>query len=189
MRHRKDHRRLGVNQSQRKALLRSLCISLATYGQIETTVARAKELRREFEKLITLGKKGDLAARRMAYSVIPSKSSVAKIFNEYAPAFESRTGGYTRIIRTGFRYGDNSKMALIKLVGQGVDFNTYQAPKEEDKKVKETKPKVKADNDADKQNKKSEKPAKSKGIFENIKRTILKDSAPKQKIRQTQKNK
>ncbi|MBL0690823.1 MAG: 50S ribosomal protein L17 [SAR324 cluster bacterium] len=129
MRHRKAFRRLGVNKGQRKALLKSLATQLAERGEISTTLARAKELKRAFDKLITLGKKSSLHARRLAYRRLNSSKSVIKIFDEYAPKFKNRLGGYTRIYKLANRLGDNSLMAKITLA----EYDDYQ-PEKEDKK-------------------------------------------------------
>jgi len=116
MKHKKKLRRLGVNKDQRKALLKSLNTALAEKGKITTTLARAKELKREFEKLITLGKKGSLHARRLAYQRLQTEKAVYNIFDVYAPSLKSRIGGYTRIYKLKNRLGDNSEIAMIQLV-------------------------------------------------------------------------
>jgi large subunit ribosomal protein L17 len=116
MRHQKGGRKLGRTSSHRKAMLRNMLASFFEKEKIETTTAKAKELRPLAEKMITLGKRGDLHARRKVLRLIPNKKIVRKLFNEIASRFETRLGGYTRIIRTGYRSGDRAPMAVIELV-------------------------------------------------------------------------
>ena len=116
MRHRKAGRRLGRNSSHRDAMLRNMVTSLLDQERIVTTVAKAKEARRVAEQMITLGKKGDLHARRQALAYIRSKSIVAKLFDQLSSQYAERQGGYTRIIRTGTRIGDAAPMAILELV-------------------------------------------------------------------------
>ncbi|MBW2185081.1 MAG: 50S ribosomal protein L17 [Desulfuromonadales bacterium C00003068] len=118
MRHNKSGRRLGRNSSHRKAMLRNMVTSLLDHERITTTDARAKEVRKVAEKLITLGKRGDLHARRQALSVVFDKKVVAKLFDRLAPRFQDRPGGYTRIIKVGNRLGDNAPVSIIELVEQ-----------------------------------------------------------------------
>jgi large subunit ribosomal protein L17 len=101
---------------RRKALLRNIVTSLLKHGRIETTEARAKELNAFAEKMITLGKKGDLAARRQALRFLLEEDVVKYLFDELAPKFSQRQGGYTRIIRKGFRRGDAAQMVLVEMV-------------------------------------------------------------------------
>ncbi len=112
----RGHRKLGRPTDQRNAMLRSMTTSLLEHGRIKTTVPRAKEVRRTTEKMITLGKKGDLAARRRAAAYITDPSVVKQLFDEIAPNYEDRQGGYTRIIKIGPRVGDAAEMAYIELV-------------------------------------------------------------------------
>jgi len=121
MRHRTAGRKLNRSSSHRLAMLRNMVTSLLEHERIVTTLPKAKELRRAAEKMITLGKRGDLHARRQAASYVRSKSLVTKLFNDLAPQYADRQGGYTRIIRTGVRPGDAAPMALIELVN-------YEAP-------------------------------------------------------------
>lgn len=118
MRHNKSGRRLGRNSSHRKAMLRNMVTSLIDHERITTTDARAKEVRKIAEKMITLGKRGDLHARRQAMSVIFEKKVVAKLFDRLAPRFQERAGGYTRIIKVGNRAGDNAPVSIIEFVDQ-----------------------------------------------------------------------
>lgn len=116
MRHRKDHRRLGRKSEHRRALLRNLVTALFQYERIETTVAKAKETRRFAERMITFGKKGDLAARREVAAFILKPEVVAKLFSTIAPWYKDRNGGYTRIVRIGHRLGDAGETAYLELV-------------------------------------------------------------------------
>jgi large subunit ribosomal protein L17 len=117
MRHRKAGRKLNRTAAHRKAMLRNMVTSLLEHERIVTTVPKAKETRRIAEKMITLGKRGDLHARRQAMAYIRSKGVVAKLFDELSGQYADRQGGYTRIIRTGNRYGDAAPMAIVELVG------------------------------------------------------------------------
>lgn len=137
MRHRKSGRKLSMDSSERKAMFRNMVTSLMLHGQIKTTVQRAKELRRHAERLITIGKKspsqsaiesleGDaqrqaradrVSAIRRVRSWVNDDEAVHRLFEEYAERFRARPGGYTRVIKAGFRGGDNAEMAIIALVG------------------------------------------------------------------------
>jgi large subunit ribosomal protein L17 len=116
MRHLKQGRKLGRTTAHRKALLRNLATALLEHERIITTEPKAKELRRVADKLVTLGKRGNLHARRQALQVVQSNAVVQKLFNEIAPRFAERQGGYTRILRLGYRPGDAAAMAVIELV-------------------------------------------------------------------------
>ena len=116
MRHRKAGRRLGRTTSHRDAMLRNMVTSLLDQERIVTTVPKAKEARRLAEQMITLGKRGDLHARRQAMAYIRSGNIVAKLFDQLSNQYADRQGGYTRIIRTGNRSGDAAPMAIIELV-------------------------------------------------------------------------
>ena len=109
-------RKLGRTTPHRRAMLRNLTTDLLREGRIETTVTRAKETRRMAEKMITLGKRGDLHARRQALAYIFDESVVTKVFEEIAPKYADRQGGYTRILKKGPRRGDGAEMAIIELV-------------------------------------------------------------------------
>jgi large subunit ribosomal protein L17 len=117
MRHRVAGWKLGRNTSHRRALLRNLVTSLILEERIETTVTKAKALRPHVEKMITLGKKGDVASRRLAAGYLMTRESVDKLFDTVAPRFGDREGGYTRIVLTGFRKGDGGEKAFIELIG------------------------------------------------------------------------
>jgi len=116
MRHLKQGRKLGRTTAHRQALLRNLVTALLEHERIVTTEPKAKELRRLADKLVTLGKRGDLHARRQALRVIRSHTVVRKLFDQVAPRFAERHGGYTRIMRFGYRPGDAAAMAIIELV-------------------------------------------------------------------------
>ena len=116
MRHRKDHRRLGRKAEHRHALLRNLVTALFEHERIETTVAKAKETRRLAERLITFGKRGDLAARRHVARFLYKPEILAKLFETIAPWYSERNGGYTRIIRIGRRLGDAGEIGFLELV-------------------------------------------------------------------------
>ena len=109
-------RKLGKTSAQRKALLRQQVTDLLEYGKLETTFYRAKEVQPVVEKMITLGKKGNLAAYRKAMSYVTKEDVVQKLFKEIAPKYADRNGGYTRVTRTGARRGDAAEMAVIELV-------------------------------------------------------------------------
>ncbi|MCX8044359.1 MAG: 50S ribosomal protein L17 [Desulfobacterota bacterium] len=114
MRHLKAGRKLGMDTSHRLAVLRNMVTSLIEHERITTTDTRAKELRRIADKMVTLGKRGDLHARRLAMRVIREKRIAKKLFEEIAPRFAQKNGGYTRIIKIGRRHGDNAPMSLIE---------------------------------------------------------------------------
>ncbi len=119
MRHRKAGRRLSRTTSHRKATMKSLAVALFTHRNIETTVAKAKELRRFAEPLITLAKKDSVTNRRRAYAALRDHAAVKALFGEIAPTYTERPGGYTRILRLGNRLGDAAAMSRIELVGLG----------------------------------------------------------------------
>jgi len=116
MRHRKAGRKLNRSSSHRSALFRNMVTSLLERERIQTTDAKAKELRRVAEKMITLGKRGDLHARRQALAVIRSKSVTAKVFDVLAQRYKERPGGYTRVMKLGHRAGDAAPVSIIELV-------------------------------------------------------------------------
>ena len=116
MRHRHGLRKLNRTSSHRLAMLRNMCNSLITHEAIKTTVPKAKELRRVVEPLITLAKEPTLANRRLAFDRTRDRDVVAKLFNVIGPRYKARPGGYTRILKMGFRVGDNAPMAFVELV-------------------------------------------------------------------------
>ena len=118
MRHRNAFRKLNRTATHRSALFASLATALIKHEQIVTTLPKAKELRRVTDRLITLAKKGDLHARRLAFSRIRDEAMVAKLFETLGPRYAARPGGYTRVLKAGFRYGDSAPMAVIELVNR-----------------------------------------------------------------------
>jgi large subunit ribosomal protein L17 len=116
MRHNKSGKRLGRNTPHRTAMLRNMVTSLFDHEKITTTDARAKELRKVADRMITLGKRGDLHARRQVLNVIRDQNVVAKLFDQIGPRYKDRSGGYTRIIKIGSRLGDNAPQSIIALV-------------------------------------------------------------------------
>ena len=117
MRHRKKGRQLSRTRSHRKATMRNLATSLFRHERIETTTAKAKELRPYAERLITLARRGDLHARRLAAMKIQDREVLGKLFDDIAPRYMERPGGYTRVLKLGNRKGDAAEMSLIELVG------------------------------------------------------------------------
>lgn len=151
MRHKVAGRAFGRTANHRKALLRNLVISLFEHLKIETTVAKAKETKRMAERIITLGKKGDIHSRRLALSRIPNKHAVTKLFTDIAPKIE-RSSGYLRVLKTRFRAGDNSDMAILEFV----DYDLLKGEPEGEKKEEKKKTKAKG-----KETKKEEQEKKS----------------------------
>ncbi len=171
MKHRVAGKTFGRRPEQKKALFRGLATSLVQYERIETTIVKAKEMRRIVEPLITLGKEGTLAARRKALSYLYSKETVAKLFGELAERFKTRQGGYTRIFHLGLRRGDGAEMGLIELIpgektkkkeesAKGKTKEKVKEPKE--KKAEKTKPEPKAAKEKPKAEKKKTEPASKK---------------------------
>ena len=121
MRHGAAHRKLGRTASHRTAMFANMAASLIKHEQITTTLPKAKELRPFVEKLVTLGKKGDLHARRQAISHVRDVTQVGKLFETIGPRYAERNGGYIRIMKAGFRHGDNAPMAVIEFVDRDVE--------------------------------------------------------------------
>jgi len=121
MRHRHGYRKLNRTHSHRKAMFVNMAASLLTHEQITTTLPKAKELRRIADKMITLGKKGSLHARRQAASYLRDDEVLVKLFDTLAERYKDRPGGYTRVLKAGFRYGDSAPMAVIELVDRDPD--------------------------------------------------------------------
>lgn len=119
MRHRLSHRKMNRTSSHRQALLRNLSIALLKHEAIRTTLPKAKELRKVVEPLITLGKTPTLANRRLAFDRLRDRDMVGKLFDDLGPRFQQRPGGYVRILKFGFRPGDNAPMAYVELVDRG----------------------------------------------------------------------
>ncbi len=134
MRHGKVHRKLGRKPEHRRAMFANMAAALIKHEQIVTTVPKAKDLRPIVEKLITLGKKGDLTARRQAIAEMRDVPMVKKLFDVLAPRYKDRNGGYTRVIKAGYRYGDSAAVAVIEFVdrdvaAKGLDSGPVQAKK------------------------------------------------------------
>lgn len=121
MRHGMSGRKLGVTTSHRKAMFRNMAVALIKHEQITTTLPKAKELRPVVEKLITLGKRGDLHARRQAFALLRDETIVSKLFSTIAERYKSRPGGYSRVLKAGVRYGDAANMAVIELIERDVN--------------------------------------------------------------------
>lgn len=186
MRHRSAHRKLGRKTEHRISLLRNLAASLISHGRIRTTEAKAKELRPFVEKLVTLGKRDSLHARRHALAILPRRDVVTKLFGDVSPRFSERPGGYTRILKLAHRQGDGASMAFIEFVdykfegaaGGGAPGKTDKADKK--KPEKESKAKAEAtepeDDEAPKAQKakSAEKAPKAKKAAEPKKKTAKK---------------
>lgn len=126
MRHRLSNRKLNRTTSHRLAMLRNMANSLLRHEVIKTTLPKAKELRRVAEPLITLGKKPSLANRRLAFDRLRDREMVVKLFDELGPRFQSRNGGYLRILKCGFRLGDNAPMAIVELVDRPAGAEAFE---------------------------------------------------------------
>lgn len=144
MRHGKKGRQFGRNSSHRRALFRNLVTSLLEHGSIETTEAKAKEIRGIADKMITLGKQGDLQAKRTAFAFIQKREVVTRLFDTLAPLSANRPGGYTRVVKTRIRLGDSAPMAVIELVDKPAPVAAAPAA-EEAKSEKKAAPKKKAE--------------------------------------------
>ena len=127
MRHRHGLRKLNRTTAHRTAMLRNMCNSLLLHEQIKTTLPKAKELRRVVEPIITLGKKPSLANRRLAFDRLRDRDMVVKIFDELGPRYANRNGGYLRILKFGFRVGDNAPMAIVELMDRPEQEEAAQA--------------------------------------------------------------
>lgn len=140
MRHLNRGRKLNRSSSHRKALLRNLMLSLIRHERIRTTDAKAKELRRYADRMVTLGKQGDLSARRMVFGLIESRDAVKKLFDIIAPRFKDRAGGYTRVIKFRVRIGDAAPVSIIEFTGSAESAKSKKprkktaAPKKEARK-------------------------------------------------------
>ena len=130
MRHRNGLRKLNRTSSHRAAMLRNMAVSLLQHEAIKTTVPKAKELRKVVEPLITLAKEPTLANRRLAFDRLRDRDIVTKLFNELGPRFKTRPGGYTRILKMGFRVGDNAPMAYVELVDRAEEAAPAEAAAE-----------------------------------------------------------
>ena len=137
MRHGKVHRKLNRTAEHRRAMFANMCAALIKHEQIVTTLPKAKELRPIVEKLVTLGKKGGLGMRRQAISEMRDLDQTRKLFDVLAARYKDREGGYTRIIKAGFRYGDNAPMAVIEFVDRDVDAKGLDSGPEQEKAAAE----------------------------------------------------
>ena len=140
MRHGKAHRKFNRTAEHRKAMFANMCAALIKHEQIVTTLPKAKDLRPIVEKLVTLGKRGDLHARRQAISQLRDETMVKKLFDVLGPRYQARQGGYTRVLKAGFRHGDNAPVAVIEFVdrdvnAKGQDSGQVQAKSEDSEQV------------------------------------------------------
>ena len=145
MRHKFAHRRLNRTSEHRKALFKNMLNSLIKYEQITTTLPKAKELKPKIDKAITLGKKNNLQSKKNLFSELQNKSSVDKLIKTLSQRYEKRKGGYSRVIKAGFRYGDDAPMAIIELVDRDVEakkVDIKKKPEEATKPVTESKVKA-----------------------------------------------
>jgi large subunit ribosomal protein L17 len=181
MRHGHGLRKLNRTSAHRIAMLRNMTNSLLRHELITTTVPRAKELRRVVEPMITLGKRPSLANRRLAFNRLRDRDIVAKLFDELGPRYANRPGGYLRILKSGFRVGDNAPMALVELMDRPEPTGDEEAAaKAADKKAekKEKKAEKKVDKQAEK---KAEKPAEKKADKDTGKKKTAKRAKPRTK--------
>ena len=132
MRHRKSGRKFSRTSAHRKAMFRNMTASLVEHELIKTTLPKAKELRRVAEPLITLAKNDSVANRRLAFSRLRNDAAVAKLFDELGPRYSERPGGYLRILKCGFRAGDNAPMAFVELVGRPLDIEAEEVDEGEE---------------------------------------------------------
>jgi large subunit ribosomal protein L17 len=139
MRHGDGLRKLGRTTSHRLAMFRNMTVSLLRHEEITTTLPKAKELRRVVEPMITLGKKPSLANRRLAFDRLRDRDIVSKLFDDLGPRYAKRNGGYLRILKTGFRKGDNAPLALVTLMDRAEETAAPAAPQEKTPKKKEAK--------------------------------------------------
>jgi len=140
MRHGFGHRKLNRTSEHRKALFQNMLNSLIKYEQITTTLPKAKELKPLIDKVITIGKKNNLSNKKRLFSKLQDKSSVVKVFEILSARYLKRQGGYSRVLKAGFRYGDNSPMAIIELVDRNVEAKKIDKPKKVETKDKEIPP-------------------------------------------------
>ena len=136
MRHKIGYRKLNRTSEHRKALFKNMLNSLIKYEQIITTLPKAKELKPKIDKVITLGKKNDLQSKKNLFAELQSETSVKKIFKTLSQRYEKRKGGYSRVIRAGFRYGDDAPMAVIELVDRDVQAKKIDIKKKTEEKTK-----------------------------------------------------
>ena len=143
MRHRLGYRKLNKTSEHRKALFKNMLNSLIKYEQIITTLPKAKELKPQIDKVITLGKKNALSNKKRLFSKLQDEKSVKKVFEVFSQRYNKRNGGYSRVLRAGFRTGDDSPMAVIELIDRNLEAKKIDKPKKvESKESKETAPKI-----------------------------------------------
>ena len=161
MRHGKKHRKLNRTSSHRKALFKNMATSLLKHEIIRTTLPKAKELRKIAEPLITLGRESSVHNQRLAFSRLRDREIVTKLFGEIGPRYSKRNGGYTRILKCGFRKGDNAPMAYIELVDRVIEDKAESSEEIKPAKAKELKPEaIKATKDKQTEKKESNKTEK-----------------------------
>ena len=138
MRHGKAHRKLNRTSEHRRAMFANMAAALIKHEQIVTTLPKAKDLRPVVEKLVTLAKRGDLNSRRLAMAQLRDAAMVKKLFDVLGPRYGARSGGYTRVLKAGFRYGDNAAMAVIEFVDRDVDARGLDSGPSQKEEVVET---------------------------------------------------
>ena len=138
MRHGLGHRKLNRTSEHRKALFQNMLNSLIKYEQIKTTLPKAKELKPLIDKVITIGKKNNLSNKKRLFSKLQDKSSVVKVFDVLSARYVKRQGGYSRVLKAGFRYGDDAPLAIIELVDRDVEAKKVDKPKKVETKDKDT---------------------------------------------------
>ncbi len=140
MRHGQGYRKLNRTSEHRKALFKNMLNSLIKYEQITTTLPKAKELKPLIDKVITIGKKNNLSNKKRLFSKLQDRSSVVKVFEVLSSRYQKRQGGYCRVLKAGFRYGDDAPMAIIELVDRDVEAKKVDKPKKIEAKEKESTP-------------------------------------------------
>jgi large subunit ribosomal protein L17 len=140
MRHNLGYRKLNKTPEHRKALFKNMLNSLIKYEQITTTLPKAKELKPLIDKVITIGKKNNLSNKKRLFSKLQDKSSVTKIFGILSTRYQKRQGGYSRVLKAGFRYGDDAPMAIIELIDRNVEAKKVDKPKKIETKEKDSPP-------------------------------------------------
>ena len=137
MRHNLGYRKLNKTSEHRKALFKNMLNSLIKYEQIITTLPKAKELKPQIDKVITIGKKNDLTNKKKLFSKLQNQFSVKKVFSELSKRYSKRSGGYSRVLKAGFRTGDDAPMAVIELVDRNIEAKKIDKPKKVEKKTNE----------------------------------------------------
>jgi len=140
MRHLNQGRKLNRTSAHRKALFRNLVLALVKHERIKTTDAKAKELRRYADRMVTLGKRGDLAARRLAFAFMQSRDAVKRLFDDIAPRFKERKGGYTRVVKFGFRRGDAAPLSVVEFSDHSIQVASRKVRKKRIRREEETRP-------------------------------------------------